>query len=96
MLQWKKSDSCKKSDVASLIYKQWVEVETKTFKKLQMVHKHCFVGEILDEFQSDFNITAIHVNIKRIQSNEFQADIADPKKRVVQIDYAMAYQCISK
>ena len=34
-----------------------------------------------------------HFNVKRIQAAQFQKDIKDPHVRVLQIDYAMAYQC---
>ena len=34
-----------------------------------------------------------HQNAKLIQTAEFQAYINHPKKQVLQIDYAMAYQC---
>ena len=34
-----------------------------------------------------------HQNPKLIQAAEFEAYINHPKKQVLQIDYAMAYQC---
>ena len=34
-----------------------------------------------------------HQNTKWIQAVDFQNDIKDPTKKVLQIDYAKAYQC---
>ena len=34
-----------------------------------------------------------HVNIKRAQASAFQEDKADQESRVIQIDYAMSFQC---
>ena len=34
-----------------------------------------------------------NIKTKRIQAVDFQNDIKDPTKRVLQIDYAQAYQC---
>ena len=86
-------------------YKQWGDVvvphNSKTnddggkdsYKKLSMIIKEVSVEEVLDEFQQQFKNTVRHINVKRIQSNEFQNDLKNPDIRVLQIDYAMAYQC---
>jgi hypothetical protein len=50
----------------------------------------------IDEFKADFGKVVRHVNIKRIQANAFQADKDDEAIRMLQIDYAMAYQCESQ
>ena len=42
---------------------------------------------------SSFKTVLLHINTKRIQADEFEKDKADPTKRTLQIDYAMAYQC---
>ena len=62
-------------------------------KRLQVVTWKVCVGEVVDEFQKGFSDISQHVNVKRIQVKEFHRDISDPKKRVVQVDYAMSYQC---
>ena len=67
--------------------------EPKLFQKLQIVSTEVAVGEVHEEFRDQFEGVAAHVNHKRVQAAEFQKDISDPNVRVVQIDYAMAYQC---
>lgn len=49
--------------------------------------------EIAAEFREAFEHVALHVNAKRIQGSEFQADKDDHRIRRLQIDYAMAYSC---
>ena len=51
------------------------------------------VGEVLDDFMESFSQVKDHQNTKLIQAAEFQNDISDPTKRVLQIDFAQAYQC---
>ena len=51
------------------------------------------VGEVLEELQESFAAVKEHQNLKRIQAAEFQNDLSDESVRVLQIDYAMAYQC---
>ena len=51
------------------------------------------VGKVYEDYQKSFKIVVSHVNVKRIQAAEFQSDKGDNSKRVLQIDYAMVYQC---
>ena len=51
------------------------------------------VGEVLDDFMESFSQVKDHQNTKLIQAAEFQNDISDPTKRVLQIDFAPANQC---
>ena len=51
------------------------------------------MGEVLENFRESFSKTKEHQNVKRIQAEAFQEDIKNPSKRVLQIDYTMAYQC---
>jgi hypothetical protein len=51
------------------------------------------VDAIAVEFREAFPDVAMHVNVKRIQASEFQADKGDHGVRRLQIDYAMAYTC---
>ena len=67
--------------------------ETKTYTKTVMTTKNIQVAEVLDEFQETFAKVKQHQNTKRIQAVDIQNDIKDPTKRVLQIDYAQAYQC---
>ena len=39
-----------------------------------------------------FKSVVIHVNVKKIQSAEFESDKLYPKKNTLQVDYVMAYQ----
>ena len=43
---------------------------------------------------SSFKTVLLHINTKRIQVQEFEKDKADPTKQTLQIDNAMAYQCM--
>ena len=90
------------------IYKQWKTIhvpanckgsrsnedeEPKFYQKLQIISKQVTVGEVYEDFQQHFEGVAAHVNLKRIQADAFQNNINDINTRVLQIDYAMAYQC---
>ena len=77
-----------KNLTSGVFYKQWEKVEisshskdTEACKKICIITKDCQVGEVVEE----------HLNTKFIHAAEFQTDIIQPKKRVLQIDYVMAY-----
>ena len=91
---------------AMTTYNQWNTIEVpnqsknkldtdadETYKKIAIVMKEVRVGEVLDELQESFAKVKEHQNIKRIQASEFQKDLVNESVRVLQIDYAMAYQC---
>ena len=95
-----------KSLSAITSYKQWEDIEVpstkcrmdesdeaKTYTKMVITNKNVQVGENLDEFQETFAEVKQHQNTKWIQAVDFQNDIKDPTKKVLQIDYAKAYQC---
>ena len=95
-----------KSLSAITSYKQWENIEVqstegkmdesdeaKTYTKTVITTKNVQVGEVLDEFQETFANVKQHQNAKRIQAVDFQNDIKETTKRVLQIDYAQAYQC---
>ena len=67
--------------------------EPKFYQNLQIISEQVTVGEVCEDFQQHFEGVAAHVNLKRIQADAFQSDIHDVDTRVLQIDYAMAYQC---
>ena len=90
------------------IYKQWKMIhvpanrkgskndkdeEPKFYQKLQIISEQVTLGEVYEDFQQHFEGVGAHVNLKRIQADAFQNDINDVDTRVLQIDYAMAYQC---
>ena len=71
------------------------EANLKNFsKQLQLINRSMSVGDVFDMLAASFKSVVIHVNTKRIQASEFQRDKEDPLKRTLQIDYAMAYQCM--
>ena len=68
------------------------EPSQKFNKQLQIISKQVLAGNVLDDFTECFEEIVNHVNAKRIQAQAFQDDINDPNARVLQIDFAMAYQ----
>ena len=62
-------------------------------KQLQIISKQVLVGNVLDDFTECFEEILNHVNSKRIQAQAFHDDINDPNARVLEIDFAMVYQC---
>ena len=69
------------------------EPSQKFSKQLHIISKQVLVGNVLDDFTECFEEIVNHVHTKRIQAQAFQDDINDPNARVLQIDFAMAYQC---
>lgn len=58
---------------------------------LQVVTKECCVGELVEYISDDLPSFHKLVRVKRIQEAELESD--KKTARVVQIDFAMAYQC---
>ena len=59
----------------------------------QMMTKHTRrLQSSLKKWES-FSKVKEHQSVKRIQASEFQKDLLDKTVRLLQIDYAMAYQC---
>lgn len=59
---------------------------------------HCVVteqsiGEILSSMQEDFKSVAQHINLKRIQADEFAKDKNNERVRILQMDFAMNFSC---
>ena len=50
--------------------------------------------EVVELFEASFQENLVHVNTKRIQTNEFEADKGNKNVRVLQMDFAMAYKCM--
>ena len=87
------------------VYRQWKTIcvpifgkkgdpaGQKYYEKLGIVTTEVLVAQVKDAFIEEFGKVTEHFNVKRIQAAQFQKDIKDPHVRVLQIDYAMAYQC---
>ena len=90
--------STKRKDSEQLQYREWghkisVSQTGETYKKLEcQLHEVC-AGELVDKLQSEWSIISNHVNIKKIQSAEFECDKQCDKTRILQIDFAMNYSC---
>ena len=52
-----------------------------------------FVGEALDLFQANFTDVPSHIIVNQIQTNQFELNKNNPKNRVFQMDFTMAYEC---
>ena len=68
------------------------EPSQKFNKQLQIISKQASVGNVIDNFTEYFEEIVNLVNAKTIQAEAFQDDINDLNTRVLQIDFAMAYQ----
>ena len=66
--------------------------EAKNYTKTVTTTKNIQVGEVLDKLQETFAKVKQHQNTKRIQAVDFQNDIKDSTKRVLQVNYVQAYQ----
>ena len=64
-------------------------------KSLQLaVQDDVIVGGVYGMLASSFKTVLLQINTKQIQAEEFEKDKADTTKRTLEIDYAMAYQCM--
>ena len=66
----------------------------KYVTKLQCQSKQVYVGEVVELFEASFQENLVHVNTKRIQAKEFEADKSNKNVKVLQMDFAMAYECM--
>ena len=74
-------------------WREWEAVETDVLKRLKCVlHEGC-AGELKELLVDDFPTVVRHINIKRIQAEEFQEDQSTPNVRILQMDFAMNYSC---
>ena len=83
------------SDVISDMTKT---VTKKTWTKGADSRLHCVVSEqsvaeVLSSLQQDFKSVAQHINLKRIQADEFSKDKNNEKVRLLQMDFAMNFSC---
>ena len=72
---------------------QLPQQQQKLSSRLQCNSRQIFVVEVLELFQASFPEVCNHVNTKRIQANQFENDKNKPKARLLQMDFAMAYEC---
>ena len=90
--------SIKRKDSEQLQYREWghkisVSQTGEMYKKLEcQLHEVC-AGELVDKLQSEWSIISNHVNIKKMQSDEFERDKQCEKTRILQINFAMNYSC---
>ena len=63
-------------------------------KSLLVGRDDAIVKEVYEMLALSFKTVLLHINTKQIQTEEFEKDKADPTKQTLQIDYAMAYQCM--
>ena len=51
------------------------------------------IGKLLESLVSEWYIALKHINIKQIQSAQFQADLENPNVHILQIDFATSCYC---
>ena len=76
-------------------WSQWCYMESNENlqRKIQSITYNICAGELIECTQNDWDKVLTHVNIKRIQSLQFQEDLQNPDARVLQIDFAVSYSC---
>lgn len=70
-------------------WQQWENVNNTLAKNF---HKDT-CSELMKKIKNDYPEFLKHVNIKRIQESEFVQDKSIPGRRILQCDFAMAYEC---
>lgn len=71
----------------------WKEWEKNSENKLRLVNHETSFGELKEKLIDSINVMMHHVNLKRIQANEFQKDKLNENVRILQIDFAMSFGC---
>ena len=61
-------------------------------RKSNQSHETC-VWELIECIRNVWNNVLTHVNIKQIQSLQFQEDLQNPEAHVLQMDFSMSYSC---
>ena len=75
-------------------WKEWCFVEvSQNVKKLQCQVRTGCASELTEILRNQCLSTLTYINIKRIQSSQFQTDLVNPNICVLQIDFAMSYSC---
>ena len=69
-------------------------INKKYVTKLQFQCKQVYIGEVVELFEASFLEILVHVNTKRIQAKEFDADKSSKNVRVLLMDFAMVYECM--
>ena len=80
----------RKDKQKEVYWKEWVKSEKGIYTLLT---KSDYLGALEDELESIFTDFQEHVRVKRIQSNAFQRDKNDPDSSILQVDFAMGYNC---
>ena len=73
----------------NVLCKEWNYIDNK----FQALTQSKCVHELLENSVSQCDIALTHINIKQIQSVEFQADLENLNVCVLQVDFAMSYTC---
>lgn len=68
--------------------KEWVKVDNRPLCRTEEFSKE----EILEKLKNTFNIVSKHINLNRIQANNFE-DKKNKNVRILQMDLAMNYSC---
>jgi len=78
--------------VTNVYYNVWEKSQGDTKAEvLKVVTKECCAGELLECVTMELPTFQEHVRIKRVQEAEFEND--KKKAQVLQVDFAMVYQC---
>lgn len=72
------------------VWKQW---KKNSDNKLRLVNHETCSGELKDKLIDSIHIMMNHVNLKRIQADEFQKDKLNENVRILQVDFAMSFGC---
>lgn len=71
----------------------WKEWEKNSDNKLRLTTHETSSGELKDKLIDSIHIMMNHVNLKRIQADEFQKDKLNESVRILQVDFAMSFAC---
>ena len=68
----------------------------QSMEKLQCQVRTGCTWESTETLKNQWLATLTHINIKRIQSSQFQTDLENPNVCVLQIDFAISYCRVSR
>lgn len=71
----------------------WKEWGKDSENKLRLITHETSLGELKDKLIDSIHIMMNHVNLKRIQADEFQKDKLSNNVRILQVDFAMSFSC---
>ncbi|KAK3770821.1 hypothetical protein RRG08_036422 [Elysia crispata] len=74
-----------------IVWKKWCK--DKSSGRIHIEFVEGWKDQLLDEIGTDWQKFLEHVRVKRIQSDSFEKDKANPRVTVCHCDFAMAYSC---